>query len=86
MGMGTHIRVDAECYLSYLALGLGQLVDNFQLGHGFYVEAEDVVVEGLVDFLVGLSDTGIHNLVAWKTGLHGSTNFASAHAISTQTG
>ena len=84
MSVCTDIRIDAESHLSHLTLGCSQFVDDFQFGYGFYIEAEDVVVKAIVDFLIGLAYTGKHNLVAWETGFYGCTYFASAYTIGTK--
>ena len=86
MGVGTHVGVDAEAHLSHFSLGCGKLVDYFQLGCAFHVEAEDVLVETEVYLPVALAHTGIDNLRGGKTGFDAGLYLAAAHAVGTQPG
>ena len=46
---------------------MGHFIDYIYLLKGLAVEGFDTGLEGIVDLLVALSDSGVYDLVGWET-------------------
>ena len=86
VGVGAYVGVDAEGYAGHLAVLLGQLVDDLELGYALHVEAEDVGLEGEFYLPVALADTGEGNLAGGETCAEADFDFPSADAVGSQPG
>ena len=84
MGVGTNIGVDAESHVGHFATCGSQLVDDLELGHRLYVEAEDVAVQSEVNLPVSLAHACKNYLGGREAGTQGGLNLASAYTIGTQ--
>ena len=60
------------------------LVDHVDLLERLAVECLDADLESIVYLLVTLSDSGIHDLVAWETAVMRMQHFVSADAVSSE--
>ena len=56
----------------------GDAIDVFDLGFGFEIERRDADVDRVGDFLVGLADAGVDDLLRIAAGLEGAEEFAAA--------
>ena len=64
---------------------MGHFIDYIYLLKGLAVEGFDTGLEGIVDLLVALSDSGIYDLVGWETAVKSMQNFVSADTVSSET-
>ena len=84
MGMCSNVRVDTESHMRHFSLGCSQFVDDLQFRHRFYIEAENIMFQAVVDFLVGFSHTGKYNLLVREARFDRCTYFAAAYTIGSQ--
>ena len=69
MRMRAYVGIDAESDIGCLAFRSGQLIDDFQLRNGFYVEAEDIIIQSEVYLPVCFAYTCKHYLIGREAGL-----------------
>ena len=81
-GFGVRARIDigidaqrADGFLADLA---GDAIDVFDLGFGFEIERGDADVDAVGDFLIGLADAGVDDLLRIAAGLKRAEEFAAA--------
>ena len=86
MGMGIDVGIDAQTDACGGAHRGRNLTDDLQFFHGFHIETEDTLFEGIAYLVVGLGDAGKDDLRGRKTCFDGCFDFTTADAVGTYTG
>ena len=86
VGVGIHVRIDAQLHRRRHAGLPGKLIDAFQLGQRLHVEGRDAGGKGLPDFAVGLADAVEKHLAGGETVAQGELHFVAADAFRPEAG
>ena len=81
MGLGVHIRVDAQADPGHLVHFPDHGVDAFELLGGFHIEHEDARQQSLLDFPGFFAHAGINYLFGRHSGAQGAEQFPAGDDI-----
>ena len=81
VGLRVDVGIDAHRDAGGATLARGDRRQQFQLGFGFDVDAENVFVERKREFVRGLADAGEHDLLRRDAGGPRALEFAAGHHV-----
>ena len=84
IGLGVDVGVDTQRHVGHAAGLFGEAVDQLQLLNRLAVNRQDILLDGITQFLVALAHAGVNDSLGGETGLDGLAQFVAAGAVDAQ--
>ena len=81
MRVRINIGIDPQCDRRAFPFVAGDLVDVVQFRLALHVEAEDVLIERILDFLLRFSDSGESSFGVIASGIHNPKQLATGDDV-----